>query len=206
MTTEKLACQMCGAVFERVKKAGRKPKYCHKCSLEVAKATKNSGRDARRRATRVANCEYCGEEIPRPPRPNSARYCTPEHQQRANAEKYYADNSNTAKNRTAKWRIDNPERTAENARRATILRKYGMTLEQYASKLVAQGGKCAICKTDNWGGMWGVPQIDHDHETGKVRDLLCDNCNNGIGRFGDDPARLVVAAAYLRKWAKKHRR
>ena len=72
--------------------------------------------------------------------------------------------------------------------------KYGLTRDELAA-LLAQHGVCAICQTDKWGKKG--PQIDHDHVTGAVRGVLCSNCNNGLGRFKDDPARLRAAAAYL---------
>lgn len=61
--------------------------------------------------------------------------------------------------------------------------------------LLAQHGRCAICDSSGWGRMG--PQVDHCHDTGKVRGILCVNCNNGLGRFGDSPARLRTAALYL---------
>ena len=61
--------------------------------------------------------------------------------------------------------------------------------------LLAQHGVCAICQTDDWGRKG--PQVDHDHATGRVRGVLCLNCNNGLGRFKDDPARLLAAVEYL---------
>lgn len=63
--------------------------------------------------------------------------------------------------------------------------------------LVRQGSACAACRTSDWGGKDGKPHVDHDHATGKIRGLLCANCNTGLGMFGDDPARLRAAAAYL---------
>jgi len=72
-----------------------------------------------------------------------------------------------------------------------------MTPEQYDAMLVAQGGGCAICGTKEPGRKKGVFAVDHDHITGKVRALLCTNCNIGIGNLGDDPVRLRTAADYL---------
>lgn len=62
-------------------------------------------------------------------------------------------------------------------------------------QLLAQHEVCAICRTDEWGKKG--PQVDHDHATGRVRGVLCANCNNGLGRFKDDPARLSAAIDYL---------
>ena len=75
--------------------------------------------------------------------------------------------------------------------------KYGMTLEDYDKMLVEQLGACAICKTVPDGELARLC-IDHDHETGRIRGLLCDRCNRGIGLLRDDPAVLDAAAQYLR--------
>lgn len=77
-----------------------------------------------------------------------------------------------------------------------------LTMEQYESMLVAQSNACAICvrpfETRS-------PHVDHCHTGGHVRGLLCDDCNLGLGKFGDDPARLDAAAAYLRSYITKER-
>lgn len=75
--------------------------------------------------------------------------------------------------------------------------KYGLTVQQAGELMHSQNGCCAICETNDW-GIKG-PQIDHCHTTGAVRGILCLSCNNGLGRFGDNPERLERAAAYLRK-------
>src|SRR5579859_6165169 len=73
--------------------------------------------------------------------------------------------------------------TAKNTRRAMqlrashLMRKFGITLEQYDAMLVEQGGRCAACGTDEPGGM-GSFHVDHCHATGKVRKLLCVRCNS----------------------------
>jgi hypothetical protein len=74
---------------------------------------------------------------------------------------------------------------------------YGLTPDQFATMLADQGGRCAICRADTPGGKGGW-HVDHNHDTNAVRGLLCHDCNLGVGQFGDDPDRLIAAAAYLR--------
>jgi predicted nucleic acid-binding Zn ribbon protein len=78
-------------------------------------------------------------------------------------------------------------------RRARI---YGLTVADVHALMESQGRACAICRSAEW-GLKG-PQVDHCHTNGHVRGLLCASCNNGLGRFKDDPERLDRAAAYLR--------
>lgn len=77
------------------------------------------------------------------------------------------------------------------------LRKYGMTPADYDKRLAEQGFTCALCPTEAWETRDGVLHVDHDHETGKVRGLLCHHCNLGLGHFADDPDRLAAARTYL---------
>lgn len=77
-----------------------------------------------------------------------------------------------------------------------------MTLDQYDEMLSQQGGKCAICRTDNnqiIRGKLAPLHIDHDHLTGKIRGLLCGCCNTALGKFRDDEDILTRAIAYLSK-------
>jgi hypothetical protein len=60
-------------------------------------------------------------------------------------------------------------------------------------RLEQQGGLCAICQTE----IMGLPHLDHDHETGKTRGVLCVKCNAGLGFFKDNPELLRAALAYL---------
>lgn len=76
---------------------------------------------------------------------------------------------------------------------------YGITVEEFERRRVEQGGACAIClivpiKVE------GKPEplhVDHDHETGTIRGLLCGPCNTSLGGFKDDPAVLQAAIDYL---------
>jgi hypothetical protein len=76
---------------------------------------------------------------------------------------------------------------------------YGIQHTDYERMLAEQGGRCAICASDKPGpGRKKYFSVDHDHATNKVRALLCDPCNNGLGRFKDDPELLARAIAYLK--------
>lgn len=69
-----------------------------------------------------------------------------------------------------------------------------MTNDEYHAMNVKQGGRCAICGTQP---DTGNLVIDHNHRTGEVRALLCNDCNKGIGCMGDHPEILLKAAEYL---------
>lgn len=81
-----------------------------------------------------------------------------------------------------------------------IKRSYGITKAEWYEILEAQGGGCAICKGD---GKCGPSlsdrtfHVDHCHETGRVRGLLCAHCNRAIGLLKDDPDIALAAAEYL---------
>lgn len=76
-------------------------------------------------------------------------------------------------------------------------RLYGISIEDYESMLTSQNGVCAICQQSCPTGY--NLSVDHDHQTGRVRGLLCVNCNSALGKFQDDPDLLVKAASYLRR-------
>jgi hypothetical protein len=76
-----------------------------------------------------------------------------------------------------------------------LIAKYGMTAAEVDALRDLQGGVCAICRSAP------AVHVDHDHETGKVRGMLCFSCNAAIGHFKDDPAVLRRAARYLEKHA-----
>lgn len=87
------------------------------------------------------------------------------------------------------------ETAAEYSRRALLWKLYGLTPDQWSAILARQGGRCAICGTDEPKGCgW---HTDHCHETGVVRGILCTHCNSGLGFFRDNPAHLVAAIEYL---------
>lgn len=74
------------------------------------------------------------------------------------------------------------------------LRKYGITEADWHAMLIAQSGRCAICRDP-----MDSPAIDHNHDTGAVRGLLCRPCNLTIGHALESPSRLRSAADYLER-------
>mgnify|MGYP001563191511 CR=1 FL=1 len=108
-----------------------------------------------------------------------------------------------------KWRKDNIEyvkekakikyinkSTPESRRRNKYLTRYGITLEEFKKMENEQMGLCAICQRPPVRHK-KVLCVDHCHETEKVRGLLCDDCNNLLGRAKDNPMILISAVVYL---------
>lgn len=76
--------------------------------------------------------------------------------------------------------------------------KYGITLEEYEQILKEQNNCCYICNIEE--GYNNKPlYVDHCHSSGKIRRLLCQHCNTGLGMFKDNPELLIKAADYLKE-------
>ena len=106
------------------------------------------------------------------------------------------NNAEVHRKNAKKWNSANPKR-----RRHFQLRyKFGITLEDYERILQTQGNRCAVCRTDKCSTGRNFA-VDHCHTTGKVRGLLCKDCNLLIGRAKDRADVLREAAAYLDKAA-----
>jgi hypothetical protein len=89
---------------------------------------------------------------------------------------------------------ENPERTRNN----DLKRLYGITLDEHTQMYEGQNGVCAICEKSG-DGKWKKLCVDHDHKTGKVRQLLCRNCNMILGQVDDSINHLEKLTAYLKK-------
>ena len=112
--------------------------------------------------------------------------------------------------RVKKWQQENAERlnayrrernkdpeVKRRLREGHLRRKYGLTIAGYEQMLAEQYGGCAICGRPEPEG--GSLHVDHDHETGAVRGLLCFPCNQAIGAFEEDIEFLSAALGYLRR-------
>lgn len=96
-----------------------------------------------------------------------------------------------------KYRLENAETVNRNRRKSRVFRTYGLSEEGFEALWDRQGGRCVICGCVLVLGTPNGCHIDHNHETGTVRGLLCGNCNKGLGMFKDNPGTLRKAADYV---------
>jgi len=107
--------------------------------------------------------------------------------------KWYAKNKENVLRQMKETRDSTPNFT-----RISWLKKYGMTLEDYDKMFELQGGKCAICGDENSKNSISKHLfIDHDHDTKKVRGLLCHHCNAAMGHAGENINRLSKMVDYI---------
>jgi hypothetical protein len=99
----------------------------------------------------------------------------------------------------AKRRETDREKWSRSLHAMNLKKLYGVSLDQYEAMLVAQDSKCAICKEPAGLGARQRLCVDHNHETGAVRGLLCFRCNSAIGMLKDDPQMVRRAYTYLLK-------
>ncbi len=120
-------------------------------------------------------------------RANPRLYCDRARRWRtANPDKVRATHKN--------WTRANPDKMRAIGRR----QRHGVEPPEFVAMLSKQGGRCAIC----WLALEGRsrnsrPHVDHDHVVFKVRGLLCNSCNIGLGKFNDSPDLLVAAGKYI---------
>lgn len=108
---------------------------------------------------------------------------------------YYASCKKCRSISSSKWNKANRERTTNNS----LLWKYGINLDQYQLMLTQQEGKCFCCKKDQ-SQLTQALSVDHCHTTGKVRGLLCQECNKAIGLIKDN----VETAERITQYLKDH--
>lgn len=158
----------------------------------------------------MKECRKCGETKPmlafyahRSTKDRRANYCMD--CQRAATREWNAQHAEQVRARNKAYAESNGK-TASRGHRKYWLKMYGLTPETYDALLEQQGGVCAICQMPERyiDARTGNPRrlaVDHDHQTNKVRGLLCGRCNRSIGQFADDHERLARASDYLRRAA-----
>lgn len=88
---------------------------------------------------------------------------------------------------------------ADSGRIKHLWKTYRLTAQQFDELWDRQGGRCAICSAILSIGTQNGTHVDHDHDTGRIRGLLCPSCNRGLGQFKDDVDILKAAVSYLEK-------
>ena len=91
--------------------------------------------------------------------------------------------------------IERRKRYAKNHARYARKKRYGISEEKYQSMLAEQNGKCLICKKKK------SLVVDHSHNSGEIRALLCIKCNSGIGMFEENIGNISNAITYLLRFA-----
>ena len=117
------------------------------------------------------------------------------------AKLHYENNKEQRKTYIKIWQEKNPGKVRE-----YTWKQYGIqfTWEQYQKLLVKQKFRCAVCRRHPEEFSRGRPlDLDHDHITKRVRGLLCESCNKGIGQLGDTIDRVGAAYQYLKRAAKE---
>lgn len=101
-----------------------------------------------------------------------------------------------------KYRAENPDKFRDTFRDTNLKQRFGISLEQYKEMLEKQGGVCAICGGSEPKSLGSSKQsfsVDHCHDTGRIRGLLCSSCNRGLGLLGDTVESVQRALDYLKE-------
>jgi hypothetical protein len=206
---------------------GMETKVCQNCG--ATKPINDFHRDKARKDGRAIRCKACALERlatynkrpPRNPTPPGTKRCTickaikPESAfshnriyhdgldrtckpcRNAASHAYDQKNKTTLNTKQLERYHRNPQKYADR----DLRKRFGLPLGSYDQMLAAQDGKCAICGKPPPNGRTRRLHVDHCHDTGKVRALLCMSCNNGLGRFNHDPAIMRIASSYVEQYS-----
>lgn len=118
----------------------------------------------------------------------------------AQRKEYHAANKGRRNAESRAWYQKNRLRIVERQRAHSHnyrFTRHGLTESKYLEMVEAQGGVCAVCRREC--DVAGKLSIDHDHDSGRGRGLLCKRCNSGLGFFRESPDVLERALAYLKE-------
>jgi len=186
-------CVTCKERFSP-KGKGKIPKNCPECTIKRKLEVGRLGsrlKSEERRVNHLLNrekCKDCGKTLPlrKTKQFEYCEECLPK------MRKVYEEK------RRNRLKTEDPNFD----KRRDLKKHYGITLEAYNDLFTQQSKKCGICKSNVSGGKgW---HVDHDHETGAVRGILCHFCNLALGHFKDNPEIMNKAIKYLIVWEKSH--
>lgn len=113
-----------------------------------------------------------------------------------------AKQGTTYSDRNKAYAARNPDKIKLIGRASHLRNKYNLTIEEFDELRIAQNHRCFICGTHETETHREVLCVDHDHDTGSIRKLLCSKCNQGLGLFNDSSSLLKKAAEYLESYGK----
>ncbi len=174
-----VVCACCGEVFERASR-GRPPKYCSDECKRVGALLKYRRGSWRERECASPSC--------------TSRFCS--------TLKYCSDSCFVDGARKKSRRVRSPRKRANQR----YVRDFGVTLAWVEERLKEQRGRCAICDEEISFNLFreegkkvrSTACLDHCHETGRIRGVLCSLCNSGLGKFKDNEGVMFRAVRYLR--------
>lgn len=111
------------------------------------------------------------------------------------SKQYYNSNKERYKQYSNKWRHTHSLEIKTKLKYRHLKIKYNLTKEQWQQLLITQNYRCAICSIS----IDIKPCVDHCHKTGRIRGLLCDSCNIGLGKFKDTIDIMEKAIKYLKE-------
>jgi Autographiviridae endonuclease VII len=157
-------------------------KICSKCGVEKAESEfyKTSGKTCK-----VCHNNYC----------KAKHRLNPEKGRESSKRWYYSkpENRQRSIDKAREWQAKHKDRDTERKFKYNLQRNYGLAYEDYCRMAEEQNGLCAICEQPPYRNF----DVDHNHQTGVVRQLLCSNCNTALGLLKDNPDILRKAAVYL---------
>lgn len=162
-------------------------KQCRKCKLIKSKI--DFCKDKTRKDGLNCICKECMNNISKNWRLKNPDY------HKTYGKQHYSNNKNYYKE---KHNAYNKTDSGKKSMRKTHLRiKFNITPEDYDKMLINQKNKCKICGSENIIARKELLAVDHDHKSGKIRGLLCNKCNRGLGCFNDNINLFKKAIKYL---------
>ena len=152
----------------------------------------------------MKQCKACKQEKPisefyahKSTKDRLISICKACHSEKSKKRRETPENKERSRLATERWR-KNPK-NKRSYLSSKYKARYGITLDEYENMLDSQDNKCFICEEE--AGYNNKPlYVDHCHSTNKVRKLLCQHCNSGLGMFKDNPELLSKAAEYVKQW------
>jgi hypothetical protein len=191
-------CRVCVASGPKDRRRPKTEKQCIYCKgikpaseFHSHNYTTRTGKNSRRL---MSGCKECCSKYAR------VRRVEKKDEIREQSRQYRERNKLQIVERDKAYYEFNKERMDAYQRKHHLRTKYGITPAQHAQMILAQDGKCLVCgETPDGRPKKGKLHVDHCHDTGKVRGLLCHSCNVAIGHLKEDPVRIKALLEYVLK-------